>query len=106
MGAGRQGPGVPAHGPRASPPSLPAAHRAAEIACTPGPCPPVPWRWGGEGRGALVSGAVRIGPVTIGGGAPLALIAGPCVIESRDAALRHADRLRALAAAAGLALVY
>jgi 2-dehydro-3-deoxyphosphooctonate aldolase (KDO 8-P synthase) len=49
---------------------------------------------------------VRVGPVTIGGGAPLALIAGPCVIESRDAALRHAERLRAIAEAAGLALVY
>ncbi len=49
---------------------------------------------------------VRVGPVTIGGGAPLALIAGPCVIESRDAALRHAERLRTLAAAAGLPLVY
>jgi 2-dehydro-3-deoxyphosphooctonate aldolase (KDO 8-P synthase) len=44
--------------------------------------------------------------VTIGGGAPLALIAGPCVIESRDAALRHAERLRVLAAAAGLGVVY
>ena len=50
--------------------------------------------------------SVRVGPVTIGGGAPLALIAGPCVIESRDAALRHAERLCALAARAGLGLVY
>ena len=49
---------------------------------------------------------VRVGAVTIGGGAPLALIAGPCVIESRDAALRHAERLKALAARAGLGLVY
>jgi len=53
-----------------------------------------------------VSRGVRVGPVTIGGGAPLALIAGPCVIESRDAALRHAERLRALAARAGVGLVY
>ena len=50
--------------------------------------------------------AVRVGPVTIGGGAPLAVIAGPCVIESRDAALRHARRLQALAAAAGVGLIY
>jgi len=50
--------------------------------------------------------AVRVGPVRVGGGAPLALIAGPCVIESRDAALRHAERLAALAARAGLPLVY
>jgi 2-dehydro-3-deoxyphosphooctonate aldolase (KDO 8-P synthase) len=49
---------------------------------------------------------VRVGPVTIGGGAPLALIAGPCVIESRDAALRHAEQLRDIAAGAGLGLVY
>jgi 2-dehydro-3-deoxyphosphooctonate aldolase (KDO 8-P synthase) len=49
---------------------------------------------------------VVVGPVTIGGAAPLALIAGPCVIESRDAALRHAERLRDIAARAGLALVY
>jgi 2-dehydro-3-deoxyphosphooctonate aldolase (KDO 8-P synthase) len=47
-----------------------------------------------------------VGSVPIGGGAPLALIAGPCVIESRDAALRHAERLRAIAARAGLPLVY
>jgi len=53
-----------------------------------------------------VSRGVRVGPVTIGGGAPLALIAGPCVIESRDAALRHAERLKALAERAGVALVY
>ncbi len=49
---------------------------------------------------------VRVGAVHIGGGAPLALIAGPCVIESRDAALRHAERLRTIAARAGLPLVY
>jgi 2-dehydro-3-deoxyphosphooctonate aldolase (KDO 8-P synthase) len=49
---------------------------------------------------------VRVGAVEIGGGAPLALIAGPCVIESRDAALRHAERLRTIAARAGVALVY
>ena len=50
--------------------------------------------------------AVRVGPVTIGGDAPLVVIAGPCVIESRDAALRHAERLRALAEKAGVGLVY
>ena len=52
------------------------------------------------GRGVLV------GPVTIGGEAPLALIAGPCVIESRDAALRHTEQLRDIAARTGLGLVY
>jgi len=50
--------------------------------------------------------AVRVGSITIGGGAPLALIAGPCVIESRDAALRHADALATLAEKTGVGLVY
>jgi len=54
----------------------------------------------------VATGTARVGSITIGGGAPLALIAGPCVIESRDAALRHAERLRDLAAAAGLPLIY
>jgi 2-dehydro-3-deoxyphosphooctonate aldolase (KDO 8-P synthase) len=49
---------------------------------------------------------VRVGAITIGGGAPLVLIAGPCVIESREAALRHAERLRDVAARAGVGLVY
>jgi 2-dehydro-3-deoxyphosphooctonate aldolase (KDO 8-P synthase) len=55
---------------------------------------------------AVATGTARIGSITIGGGAPLALIAGPCVIESRDAALRHAERLRDMAAAEGLPLIY
>jgi 2-dehydro-3-deoxyphosphooctonate aldolase (KDO 8-P synthase) len=49
---------------------------------------------------------VRIGPVAVGGGAPLAVIAGPCVIESRDAALRHAEALARLARERGVGLVY
>jgi 2-dehydro-3-deoxyphosphooctonate aldolase (KDO 8-P synthase) len=54
----------------------------------------------------VTSRAVRVGPVTIGGATPLAVIAGPCVIESRDAALRHAERLAQMARAAALPLVY
>ena len=54
----------------------------------------------------MTSRAVRVGPVQIGGGAPLAIIAGPCVIESRDAALRHAERLAEMARAAQVGLVY
>jgi 2-dehydro-3-deoxyphosphooctonate aldolase (KDO 8-P synthase) len=52
------------------------------------------------------SASVRVGSVAIGGGAPLAIIAGPCVIESRDAALSHAERLGALARETGVGLVY
>jgi 2-dehydro-3-deoxyphosphooctonate aldolase (KDO 8-P synthase) len=51
-------------------------------------------------------GTARIGAITVGGGAPLVVIAGPCVIESRDAALRHAERVRDAAARAGLPVVY
>jgi len=40
---------------------------------------------------------VRAGGVAFGGRAPLALMAGPCVIESRDMALELADKLVALA---------
>jgi len=54
----------------------------------------------------VAGGTARIGQITIGAGAPLALIAGPCVIESRDAALRHAERLDAMTRAAGLPLIY
>jgi len=51
-------------------------------------------------------GTARIGALAVGAGAPLLLIAGPCVIESRESALRHAERIRALAAQAGLPVVY
>ena len=49
---------------------------------------------------------VSIGPVRVGGGAPLAVIAGPCVIESRESALRHGERLASLAADLDLPLIY
>ena len=40
------------------------------------------------------------------GGRELFVIAGPCVIESRELALRHAEKLAAIADGAGLGLVY
>jgi 2-dehydro-3-deoxyphosphooctonate aldolase (KDO 8-P synthase) len=36
---------------------------------------------------------VTVGPITIGGGAPLAIIAGPCVIESEPHAMKMAAAL-------------
>jgi 2-dehydro-3-deoxyphosphooctonate aldolase (KDO 8-P synthase) len=48
----------------------------------------------------------RIGPVVAGEGRPLLLVAGPCVVESRDHALRHAERIRDMAAEAGVSFVY
>ena len=49
---------------------------------------------------------VQIGPVAIGGGAPLALIGGPCAIESEDHALMVAERLQAITAGAGVPFIY
>lgn len=53
---------------------------------------------------------MRVAPVQVGelvfGGPRLALIAGPCVIESRQACLRHAERLAAICRRAELPLVF
>ena len=50
--------------------------------------------------------AVRIGGVTIGGGAPLALIGGPCAIENEKHALMVAERLQRVTADAGVPFIY
>ena len=50
--------------------------------------------------------AVKAGSVRFGGGAPLALIAGPCVIESREMAFDLAARLVALARKENIPLVF
>ncbi len=52
------------------------------------------------------SAGVRVGDLTIGAGAPFALIAGPCVIESRESVLRHAERIRDVAGRVGVPLVF
>jgi 2-dehydro-3-deoxyphosphooctonate aldolase (KDO 8-P synthase) len=49
---------------------------------------------------------VRIGAVTIGGGAPLALIGGPCAIENEKHALMVAERLQRLTADAKVPFIY
>jgi 2-dehydro-3-deoxyphosphooctonate aldolase (KDO 8-P synthase) len=49
---------------------------------------------------------VNIGPVRIGGGRPLALIGGPCAIESEKHALMTAERLAAIAADRGVPFIY
>jgi 2-dehydro-3-deoxyphosphooctonate aldolase (KDO 8-P synthase) len=48
---------------------------------------------------------VRVGEA-IFGGPRLVLIAGPCVIENEQSCLRHAERLAAIARAAGLPFVF
>jgi 2-dehydro-3-deoxyphosphooctonate aldolase (KDO 8-P synthase) len=40
---------------------------------------------------------VRIDSITVGGGAPLVLIAGPCVVESRDMIFRTAEKIQSIA---------
>jgi len=49
---------------------------------------------------------VKAGGVTIGNDLPMVLIAGTCVIESRDSALRHADFLATLASKIDMPLVF
>ena len=54
----------------------------------------------------MASKTVRVGGYEIGAGRPLAVIAGPCVIESRDSALRHAGVLKEIADRVGVPLIY
>ncbi|MDP6928326.1 MAG: 3-deoxy-8-phosphooctulonate synthase [Planctomycetota bacterium] len=49
---------------------------------------------------------VHIGHTPFGGGSPLALIAGPCVIENRDHAMQHAEMIRDICAGSGTPLVF
>ncbi len=49
---------------------------------------------------------VRIANLRIGTGCPLALIAGPCVIESRDHTLRMAEAIKAIAADLDMPLIF
>ena len=49
---------------------------------------------------------VRVGDVVFGNDLPLALIAGPCAMESRDHALKMAWALKDICARLGIGLVY
>ncbi len=49
---------------------------------------------------------VKVGDAIFGGGRPLVLIAGPCVIESLDHSLRTAEVLRGIASRLGIGLVF
>ena len=49
---------------------------------------------------------VRIGAIRIGSGHPLAIIAGPCVIENEAVTFETAERLKAVCAGAGLSLIF
>ena len=49
---------------------------------------------------------VAVGTVRFGGGRPFALIAGPCVIESREHCLRHAEAIARIAQQHDVPLVF
>ncbi|MCX7982674.1 MAG: 3-deoxy-8-phosphooctulonate synthase [Syntrophales bacterium] len=49
---------------------------------------------------------VRVGEIPIGGGEPLVLIAGPCVIEDRSATVSVARNLKKIAQALGIPLIF
>jgi len=53
-----------------------------------------------------MSRTIRVGELEIGGGGPLALIAGPCVIESREVCLQVAEHAKGLADELGLPLIF
>jgi 2-dehydro-3-deoxyphosphooctonate aldolase (KDO 8-P synthase) len=49
---------------------------------------------------------LHIDAVTIGGGAPLALIAGPCVVEGRDMILKTAEKIQSVTSRLGMPFVF
>jgi 2-dehydro-3-deoxyphosphooctonate aldolase (KDO 8-P synthase) len=54
----------------------------------------------------MLTRLIQVGGVEIGGGRPLAVIAGPCVVENRDSALRHAAALKECADRVGVSYVF
>ena len=54
----------------------------------------------------MSSKRVKVGNIEIGAGRPLVVIAGPCVIESRESALKHASLLKAAADRVGVPYIF
>ncbi len=54
----------------------------------------------------MVPKTIKVGGFEIGAGRPLVLIAGPCVIEGRESALRHASFLKEVADRVGIPFIY
>lgn len=54
----------------------------------------------------MISRKIAVGALQIGGGLPLAVIAGPCVIESKDSALRHGAALKAASDRVGVPYIF
>jgi 2-dehydro-3-deoxyphosphooctonate aldolase (KDO 8-P synthase) len=49
---------------------------------------------------------VKVSGIDIGGGAPIVVIAGPCVIESQESVLRHAFKLQEAAGRVGVPFIF
>ena len=54
----------------------------------------------------MVTKKVKVGNIEIGAGKPLAVIAGPCVIESRESSLKHASLLKEAADRVGVPYIF
>ena len=54
----------------------------------------------------MVTKKVTVESIEIGAGKPLTVIAGPCVIESRDSALKHASLLKGAADRVGVPYIF
>lgn len=53
-----------------------------------------------------MAAVIRVGDLRIGGGAPFVFIGGPCVIESRESALRHAAAIDAVTRRVGIRAIF
>ncbi len=54
----------------------------------------------------MKSRIVYVREIPIGGGNPLVLIAGPCVIESEDLTLKTAERIREITHRLGIPFIF
>jgi 2-dehydro-3-deoxyphosphooctonate aldolase (KDO 8-P synthase) len=54
----------------------------------------------------MITKRITIGELQLGGGLPMAVIAGPCVIESKDSALQHATALKQQADRVGVPYIF
>jgi len=54
----------------------------------------------------LLPKSVKVADFEIGAGRPLALIAGPCVIEGKESAIRHAAFIREIADRVGIPFIF
>ena len=54
----------------------------------------------------MTTGQIEIGDITVGGGAPFVLLAGPCQIETLDHAREMAEKIAAACAPSGTPFIY